>query len=102
VFGNFLVSLPYFNYGGLLTTQDIWVEPLLQQAILLGRQLGARHVELRHLRQYYPHLPVRTEKVSMWLSLPTTAEKLFAGFPAKLRSQVRKGKKRARRPDWAN
>jgi serine/alanine adding enzyme len=93
LFGNFLVSLPYVNYGGLLAASDLWAEPLLQQAILLSQQLGARHIELRHLTPCYPHLPVSTEKVSMCLALPDTAAELFASFKAKLRSQVRKGEK---------
>src|SRR5215510_3638848 len=70
LFGNFLVSMPYVNYGGLLAEHDTWAEPLLQQALLLGRQLGASYVELRHLTPDYPNLPVSTEKVSMWLPLP--------------------------------
>ena len=93
LFGNFLVSMPYVNYGGLLTLDDTWNEPLLEQVRLLGQRLGARHVELRHLTPCYPDLPCSTEKVSMWLSLPETADVLFAGFKAKLRSQVRKGEK---------
>ena len=93
LFGNFLVSMPYLNYGGLLTTDDAWNEPLLRQVQLLGQQLGARHTELRHLTPYYPDLPCSTEKVSMWLSLPDTPDALFASFKAKLRSQVRKGEK---------
>jgi FemAB-related protein (PEP-CTERM system-associated) len=93
LFGNFLVSMPYVNYGGLLTEHGTWAEPLLQQAVLLGRRLGASYVELRHLTPDYPNLPVSTEKVSMWLPLPDTAEALFTAFKAKLRSQVRKGEK---------
>jgi FemAB-related protein (PEP-CTERM system-associated) len=85
--------MPYVNYGGLLTDDPAWAEPLLQQAIVLGRQLGAQHIELRHLENHYPNLPKVTTKVSMWLPLPDTAEKLFASFKAKLRSQVRKGEK---------
>jgi serine/alanine adding enzyme len=93
LFGNFLVSMPYVNYGGLLTEDQALAEPLLQHTVALGRQFGARHVELRHLENHYPNLPTATTKVSMWLPLPDTAEKLFASFKAKLRSQVRKGEK---------
>lgn len=93
LFGNFLVSMPYVNYGGLLTSLDACAAPLLQQVSRLRRQLGARYVELRHLTPHYPQLPVATEKVSMWLQLPETPEALLAGFKAKLRSQVRKGDK---------
>ncbi|MGE3539929.1 MAG: FemAB family XrtA/PEP-CTERM system-associated protein [Candidatus Tectimicrobiota bacterium] len=93
MFGNFLVSMPYVNYGGLLTEDTTLAEPLLQETIALGRQLGAQHLELRHLAHYYPQLPVRQEKVSMWLQLPGSAQELMDSFKAKLRSQIRKGEK---------
>lgn len=93
LFGNFLVSMPYVNYGGLLTEDEQFAEPILQRTIELGRQLGVRHIELRHLENIYPHLPTRQEKVSMLLSLPETAQELMQNFKSKLRSQIRKGEK---------
>ena len=93
LFGNFLVSMPYVNYGGVLTEEDALAEPLLQHAVVLGQQRGAQYLELRHLEHRYPQLPTRQDKVSMWLTLPRTADALFAGFKAKLRSQIRKGEK---------
>src|SRR5919198_2826729 len=93
LFGNFLVSMPYVNYGGLLSEDAALAEPVLQEAVALGQQLGARHLELRHLDNHYPQLPARQEKVSMWLPLPATAQALMESFKAKLRSQVRKGEK---------
>jgi FemAB-related protein (PEP-CTERM system-associated) len=93
LFGNFLVSMPYFNYGGLLAEDTALAGPVLREAVVLGQQLGARHLELRHLDNHYPQLPVRQEKVSMWLPLPDTTQALMEGFKAKLRSQVRKGEK---------
>lgn len=93
LFGNFLVSIPYVNYGGLLAEDAALAEPVLREAVALGQQLDARHLELRHLENYYPQLPVRQEKVSMWLPLPDTTQALLQGFKAKLRSQVRKGEK---------
>src|SRR5262245_16073598 len=93
LFGNFLVSMPYFNYGGILTEQDSLAEDVLQHAVVLGRRLGINYLELRHIENHYPRLPARHDKVSMWLSLPTTAEMLMQSFKAKLRSQIRKGEK---------
>jgi FemAB-related protein (PEP-CTERM system-associated) len=93
LFGNFLVSMPYVNYGGVLCEDAALAEPVLQAAAGLGQQLGAQHLELRHLDNCYPQLPVRREKASMWLPLPDTAQELMASFKAKLRSQVRKGEK---------
>ena len=93
LFGTFLVSMPYVNYGGLLTEDASLVEPILQQAIILGQQLEIDYLELRHLENHYPQLPARQDKVSMRLALPRTAEELLASFKAKLRSQIRKGEK---------
>jgi FemAB-related protein (PEP-CTERM system-associated) len=93
IFGNFLVSMPCVNYGGILTEDDALAEPLLEGAIALGQRLHVRHLELRHLANHYPQLPLQQEKVSMWLSLPSTAEELLASFKSKLRSQVMKGQK---------
>src|SRR6266851_4755484 len=42
LFGNFLVSMPYVNYGGLLTEDATLAEPILQEAVELGRRLRAR------------------------------------------------------------
>ncbi len=93
LFGNFLVSMPYVNYGGLLAAHPALAEPVLQRAMQLGQELGTSHLELRHLGNHYPQLPTRDDKVSMWLPLPKTAQELMDGFKAKLRSQVRKGTK---------
>src|SRR5438445_6988690 len=40
LFGNFLASMPYFNYGGLLADDSALAEPILQHAVELGRRLG--------------------------------------------------------------
>lgn len=93
LFGNCLVSMPYVNYGGLLIEDENDIEPLLQGIQATRKQLKADHVELRHLSSLNISLPARFEKVSMWLSLPTTSDELLKSFKPKLRSQIRKGEK---------
>jgi serine/alanine adding enzyme len=93
LFGNFLVSMPYANYGGLIIENESLARPILNAAIKLGQELKVKHIELRHLKNYFPELPARMEKVSMWLPLPQTSEDLFNSFKPKLRSQIRKGEK---------
>jgi len=44
LFGNFLVSMPYVNYGGILVENDALAEPILQCAIELGRQLKVQYL----------------------------------------------------------
>lgn len=93
LFGRFLVSVPFFNYGGLLCdTQDIG-DALLVEAGILRHTLGATHVELRHTEPWLSELPTKQAKVSMLLDLGSDSELLWKGFNAKLRNQVRKAEK---------
>jgi FemAB-related protein (PEP-CTERM system-associated) len=93
LFGRFLVSLPFFNYGGLLcNTQEVGTALLCEAAVLRG-ELGATHVELRHTEPWSGELPTKQAKVSMLLDLGNDSELLWKGFNAKLRNQVRKAEK---------
>jgi serine/alanine adding enzyme len=93
LFGRFLVSLPFFNYGGLLCdTQEIG-DALLAEAGALRKELGAEHVELRHTIPWPSDLPAKQHKVCMALELAGDAEAQWKGFNAKLRNQVRKAEK---------
>jgi FemAB-related protein (PEP-CTERM system-associated) len=93
LFGNFLVSVPFVNYGGLLCQTVHAQEALLQAAELLRRTLCADHVELRHLGLGIAGLPSREHKVTMVLPLAHDAQAQWAGFNPKLRNQVRKAEK---------
>src|SRR5690606_13864927 len=66
------------------------VAELLAEAKTLARSLGVSHVELRHRTTEDRPWPVRTDKVSMLLRLPATAEELARSLPSKLRSQARR------------
>lgn len=93
LFGKFLVSLPFFNYGGLLCDAPEIGEQLLSEAAALRQKLGAEHVELRHIKPCGVNLPTKQHKVTMLLDLPSSPEILWKGFNAKLRNQIRKAEK---------
>lgn len=93
LFGNFLVSVPFVNYGGVLCRDREGEALLLEAAERLRRSLGAGHVELRHLKSRVPGLPSREHKVTMLLPLALDPQAQWAGFNAKLRNQVRKAEK---------
>lgn len=90
LFGSFMVSLPYFNYGGVCAEEEEARSELLKAAIEGARGAGATHIEFRHQAPLHIDLPVKTAKVSMRLDLPGSADLLFQSFNAKLRSQVRR------------
>src|SRR3990170_1875903 len=48
LFGQFLVSLPFVNYGGPLVDDSLFREGLLDRAVEEAKKLGAEHIELRH------------------------------------------------------
>jgi FemAB-related protein (PEP-CTERM system-associated) len=93
LFGNFLVSVPFFNYGGLLCRTGEAAAALLAEAEGLRASLGAEHVELRHLGRPQTDLPARQHKVTMVLSLEASSEAQWSAFNPKLRNQVRKAEK---------
>lgn len=93
VFGTFLVSLPYFNYGGVIAESGEVRDALLAEAVRDAGALGASHIELRHVAGMELAWPKKDHKVSMRLELPPRYEDLLKGFPPKLRSQIRRGEK---------
>jgi len=93
LFGRFLVSLPFVNYGGLLTDDAHFREALLERAIEQAKKLGAHHIELRHQDMSDLCWPQKQHKVSMRLELPGEFDVLWKKFPAKLRSQIRRAER---------
>ena len=93
LFGRFLVSLPFVNYGGLLTDDTRFQEELLVKAIEQARKLGADHIELRHQDVSGLCWPQKQHKVSMRLELPAEFDALWKKFPGKLRSQIHRAEK---------
>jgi serine/alanine adding enzyme len=90
LFGDFLVSVPYFNYGGVLADSADDRDALLAAASDLARELGVSHVELRHQANEPAAWPSRTDKVAMVLALPPGAEAFRKQLPTKLRSQTKR------------
>ncbi|MEM7432682.1 MAG: FemAB family XrtA/PEP-CTERM system-associated protein [Pseudomonadota bacterium] len=89
LFGNYCVSLPFFNYGGLLSSsrdaEDALVEALQRHV----DESGADYVELRGCSPVTALLS-KTHKVSMRLALPDSYDQLSAALGAKLRSQIKR------------
>jgi len=93
MFGSFLVSLPYFNYGGILADSPDVARLLYAQAGDLADQLGARHVELRQAEPLVEDAPTKTHKVAMHLALPDDPDVLWESLKPKVRNQIRKPQK---------
>ena len=89
LFGNFMVSMPYFNYGGAIADHPLVEEQLMRAAMGYATGQGASHIEYR---DDIPRngFPARTDKVNMILPLPGSQEALWQTFTPKLRAQIRR------------
>ena len=90
LFGSFLISVPFLNYGGIVATDEAAYRALYEHAIALGKELQVAHLELRHVAPALSGAPTKQHKVSMLLELPDNPDTLMNGFKAKLRSQIKK------------
>jgi FemAB-related protein (PEP-CTERM system-associated) len=90
LFGSFLISVPFLNYGGIVSEHPAARQSLFDAACALAAERGAAHVELRHEAPQLDNAPTKQHKVAMLLDLPETSEKLWDQFKPKLRSQIRK------------
>jgi serine/alanine adding enzyme len=93
LFGRSLISLPYANYAGLVTSEPAAAEALVSHARHIGRAFGARHVELRHIQRQLSSTLIRQHKVGARLALPATSEALWSTIDRKVRNQIRKAQK---------
>lgn len=102
LFGRFLVSLPYLNSNGVQAASPDVQTLLVSRAVELADELGVRHLELRHEAPVdHPALTgTMATKVHMRLALPGTTDRLWKGFDAKVRNQVRKGEKAGLTVAW--
>jgi FemAB-related protein (PEP-CTERM system-associated) len=102
LFGSYLVSLPYLNYGGPVADDDRVSRLMIDRAATLADGLGVRYLELRHEHPLdHPSLKhSRTDKVHMRLDLPATPGRLWDGLDGKVRNQVRKGQKSGLTVHW--
>ncbi len=93
LFGRFLVSMPFVNYGGPLADDAEAARALQAGAGTLLDETGARSLELRLAAPSGLDLPGRGHKVSMILDLDADPEVQWRGFKDKVRNQVRKAQK---------
>ncbi len=95
LFGEFIVSFPYVNYGGMLYSDEQAKQLLLDAAEKLLVSSSSDFIELRSMQENEFDLPVKSKKVTYYLSLPDLElpdyeEALMKQFKAKLRSQIRR------------
>jgi FemAB-related protein (PEP-CTERM system-associated) len=92
-----LVSLPFCDYGGIISRDEEAISGLVDFALVLASSLDAR-LEIRSaigipvLKERYG-MGVISHKVRMILKLAPNSQVLWDGFKSKLRSQIKKPQK---------
>lgn len=92
LFGHYLVSMPFLNYGGPLGDEDA-VRALTASAVDIARRDRVKLLELRSRIPLSAELPVSHRKITVVRDLPSTPEALFRSFDSKLRAQIRRPQK---------
>jgi FemAB-related protein (PEP-CTERM system-associated) len=112
LFGDSLISMPFLDYGGLLSDDDEAGKNLLMAAIDLAHRLRVDGIELRHVESPQwlegfnqnkndnqsnttgrANVVIQDRslaKIRMLLQLPENSEYLMKSFKSKLRSQITK------------
>lgn len=94
LFGLFLVSMPFFSYGGILAEDPKIGEALLTSAVELGRRLNVSHIELRQCtNRWSGSWQVAAPKVTMELCLPDDIEQMWNALSSGMRNKIRKSQK---------
>ncbi len=87
LFGDFAVSMPYFNYGGPIANHLDIETFLVNSAIDIAKINNVTHIELRELKPR-EKLHSKTEKVSMIRKLPETNRLFSSQIGTKVRAQI--------------
>ena len=87
--GRNLISVPYAVYGGLLAENERAQQALLQQAAVLGKNLGVGYVELRHLEVRPGERPRSPLYVTFRRDLPDDPDAVLPSLPKKARAECR-------------
>jgi serine/alanine adding enzyme len=95
LFGQYITSLPFFNYGGVLADNESAEQALIDSAIRYAQSNGVVSIQLREMHGRFkeqPQFDCSEEKMSMVLKLPEEMKQIGEGNAkkrAKLRSQAK-------------
>lgn len=91
LFGHALVSLPFGVYGGVAADNEAAAEALEQEAQRIAQDLGAGHLELRHVNPRHADWPRQDLYVTFRKEILPEEEANMLAIPRKQRAMVRKG-----------
>jgi FemAB-related protein (PEP-CTERM system-associated) len=91
--GHVLISVPYGVYGGLCGSDPEARKALLESVRQLALRRRAKHIELRHLYDQEPGLPVKALYATFAKPIAADPDANLKAIPRKQRAEVRQGMK---------
>lgn len=91
LFGNYLTSLPFLVYGGVVSTDASAEEYLIEAACEKAREIAADHLELRNKSPSGRGWPTKDNYATFSKRLDPDTEKNLLAIPRKQRAMIRKG-----------
>lgn len=89
LFGKFAVSIPYLNYGGIISRYFNVAQNILAMLPSVCEANKLAHIEVRTMQSSLGNT-VSSKKASMILALPNTGEELDKNLGSKIRAQYKK------------
>jgi FemAB-related protein (PEP-CTERM system-associated) len=93
LFGRFLVSLPWLDYGGPLADDREIARELMDFLTSVARREKCQFFEVRAVREPFPGLVDKTDKYSFQMNLSGGEETTWQNIDGKAKNQVRKATK---------
>jgi len=101
IFGNSLISLPFFVYGGIIAKNDAAFDFLTAKATVLAKELNVDYLELRTIKQQHNDWVVKNDVYARFRKeIDPDIEKNMTNIPRKQRAVVRKGIKAGLNSEW--
>ncbi len=100
LFGRSLVSLPFLDDGGTCVDNEGVRLELYERCLRLGHEFRANFIDLRHRLPNPLDLASNGSKVTFMLELASDPDRMWKGFNAKLRNQIRKAMKSDLTASW--
>ena len=94
LFGRFLISVPFGDYGGICADDEKTATALLLEAIELAQKKRAKYLELRHFdKMDNGQVLTKTSRATLILQLKNDPQLLWDGLRSQMRNHVRKAHK---------
>jgi len=100
VFGHFLVSMPFFSYGGVVSKTAEARRHLLENAVEFAKEHKVSHIELRQSTPAEIGWQDSAAKVTMVFRLPATEEALWKELSSGMRNKIRYAEKNGLTAEW--